>query len=63
MTHHMLTPFTSAATHQQSKDFAELASSVAQLSRRVGRVTGTPGALSDTERALAAAQVGTWGDS
>lgn len=41
----------------QAKDFAELAASVAQLSRRVGRVTGAPGALSDTERALAAAQV------
>lgn len=42
----------------QTKEFAELAASVAQLGRRVARVTGAPGALSDTERALAAAQVG-----
>jgi hypothetical protein len=42
----------------QSKEFAELSASVAQLGRRVARVTGTPGALSETERALAAAQVG-----
>jgi hypothetical protein len=43
--------------HVQAKEFAELAASVAQLSRRVARVTGAPGALTDTERALAAAQV------
>jgi len=41
----------------QVKDFAELSASVAQLSRRVARVTGSPGALSDTDKALAAAQV------
>lgn len=41
----------------QAKNFAELSASVAQLSRRVAHVTGSPGALSDTDKALAAAQV------
>jgi hypothetical protein len=37
---------------------AELSSNVAQLLRRVARITGAPGgALTETERALAAAQV------
>ena len=48
----------SALLPLQSKDLAELSASVAQLGRRVARVTGTPGSLSETERALAAAQVG-----
>jgi hypothetical protein len=47
-----------AALSMQVKDFAELSTSVAQLSRRVARIVGAPGALSETERALAAAQVG-----
>jgi hypothetical protein len=41
----------------QAKEVAELSSNVAQLSRRVARITGGPGgALTNTERALAAAQ-------